>query len=1106
MGQLFNIEARGLVTNPNELGAAPGSLSQADNIDIVRDGVYQHPRGFKRLIGNLNGKSLKTRAATVWNGTRIVYYDDLTTPTEGVLAYIDGSGDYQTIMTGLEPPADRSTIVFMQAGECLYWTSSVGVYVLDALGNTPVIAGGLRGLDGVATLTGSPGFMVADEQRSYRILWVVEDDKGNLIRGTPSGRIIVANAYKLVAIAAMSRVGTTVTVSTGAVPHGFSTGWIIDLTPGEANFPAGSKTITVTSTTSFTYTEAGAAVSSTVVQGVALATSTVSLNVPVPTGATVNHLMQAYRTFGSADGETQPDDNHYLVYEANPTSVDLAAGTMTFTDIRPDSLMADALYTNPNQDGIQSANEPPPLAKDINIFKDTAFYANTKSGHYLELNLLSVGGSTGFLAGYSVFFVKGGNTYQFLGRTYSTGVEAAATSTKLGTFRVYTDGTPAQNIYDTANSLVRAINLSSTLGITAFYTSGSNEVPGAMYFENQDLTNTPFSVYTNAVPAAWLPQLPQRLGGINGSTSGLSRTANVTTFGTQYAQSLQVGQSVTVSAYPVRVTACPAGQMSRFGFLVTVTIPAGHDFVTGQVVTSAATVPDVNFSVGVKQITVTGQTTFTYIDTVSGAATSTQDYTFTSGGSAGSFPVGTYTVTGVPSSLSFTYADPGVNATSLNYYYAVVTGTLDKVVSSFDTYVNGLYFSKPGEAFAVPDFNFFKIGDDSEEIMRVVPLRDALFVFKPDGTFRVTDTADGGWLVTPLDSTIRVLAPGAITVGDNQIWALTDQGVMAINDAGGNLVSRVIENTLLQFINTAGADKIYDNAFAVFYESDRKLFMWIPDNATEANDYADFAFVYNSMVGTWVRRDKKARCAVMDPTFNRMLLGYENLMVERKTLTNKDFIDEQTGGENYALSIAGLASDNLSFEYDGSVVPGVGDIVFQPFAYDPDFDSLEEDQYCVVTAVDELEATAYVDRDCGLIVGDANLLKGIEVTMKSNPQHGGDPTSVKQFAEAQLFFGRITVPTQSWCFSTEMSPGFTCQTVTVENPDSDWGLFAWGSAGWGTMASETSVTRLYVPTLKQRGRMLYFKASWQAQAQYAELQGIGIEGRAYGTSTMQSQK
>lgn len=1020
MAQLFTVEARGLVTNPNDLAAAQGSMSQADNIDISREGVFQPSRGFERHVSNLAGIPVVTRATTVWNGTRIVYYDETGGGDTGKIAYIDNSGNYVEIMLNVEPPQGRSTITFMEAGNCLYWTSNQGVYVLDALGNTPVIAGGLKALDGQAKLTGKPGFMGADEQRSYRIVWAKEDAQGNLVRGTPSGRIIAANAYVTIPAGHITRVGTTVTVSTAPSTNRLTAiGQVVALAPGETNFPAGNKTIVSTpGAASFTYVEAGAASSSTTAETFIYPSTTVDLTFTIPTGATLNHEYQIYRTFASADGNTAPDDNHYLVLTGNPTQSQLTTGTITVEDICPDSLMGAALYTNPNQEGLQEENDPPPFAKDMTTFKSTTFYANTIDYQRLALTLFAVGDPSGLSAG-NIYVRVGSTTYSF--STASTG------SPTHGKFDIYLYGTPAQNVADTANSIVHAMNVLAGFPLRAFYVSNANDVPGKIVIESENLNDGPFYVYTNFRAVAWSPQLPlvaEPADFGSGPIHNLVRTGgNVVTFSGLYPHAFSVGDTVHIEAY-------------------------------------AGATPDANF------------------------------------------PFGPKVITSIPAPQDFTYVEAGTNGTTTTYAQGWVRPLTD-VASSADTFINGLYYSKPQEAQAVPGLNFFKIGDDSEQILRIVTLRDGLFVFKTDGTYRVTDTADGNWVVTPFDNTIIATAPFAICFGDNQIWALTNKGVMNINDAGGNLTSRVIENVLLKIINDAGAQKVFDRAFATFYESDHRLYMWVPADSDPTHDYADFAFVFNTITNTWVRRVKKARCAAMDPTVNKMMVGYENLLIERKSLTAKDFIDEQAA---LALSIDSVASDGLSFTWDSVVVPEVGDIIFKNYVPDPNWNAVAADAYAVVTAVDAQAGVAYIDRNIGLTVSENNVLKHIECTVVWNPQHGGDPTVVKQFTEAQAFFGRVTTPSISFCFSTELSPGFACQSVSVANPESAWGLFPWGGAGWGQTVTENSVSRMYIPTQKQRGRLLYVKMNWQAQGAYAEWNGIGIQGRSYSTSTMQSQR
>ena len=120
-----------------------------------------------------------------------------------------------------------------------------------------------------------------------------------------------------------------------------------------------------------------------------------SLTITIPSDVTTTDFVQVYRSGQSATSSTEPNDELYLVYEENPTSGEISARSMTFTDSTPDSLAGETLYTSPSQEGLIQSNEPPPLAKDIAYFKGSVFYANTVSKHRLFLTIVSVGGSAG---------------------------------------------------------------------------------------------------------------------------------------------------------------------------------------------------------------------------------------------------------------------------------------------------------------------------------------------------------------------------------------------------------------------------------------------------------------------------------------------------------------------------------------------------------------------------------------------------------------------------------------------------------------------------------------------------------------------------------------
>lgn len=129
--------------------------------------------------------------------------------------------------------------------------------------------------------------------------------------------------------------------------------------------------------------------------------------------------------------------------------------------------------------------------------------------------------TTSTAAGTTVTFKNGasgievGDTLTIAGVTYTAaGVEDYSGSNR--NFKVYAHGTPAQNITNTALSLVRVVNrqtsASGTPDVYAQYTSQINGLPGEMLFEARTFTGSQFyatadsaasgQAYTPALPAA----------------------------------------------------------------------------------------------------------------------------------------------------------------------------------------------------------------------------------------------------------------------------------------------------------------------------------------------------------------------------------------------------------------------------------------------------------------------------------------------------------------------------------------------------------------------------------------------------------------------------
>lgn len=126
-------------------------------------------------------------------------------------------------------------------------------------------------------------------------------------------------------------------------------------------------------------------------------TANVILSFTIPQGITPDYFYQIYRSaIVTAVGTTSvtnlvPGDEMQLVFEAFPTTAQLAAGSVTAIDTTPPAFAGAFLYTNENSgEGILQANDIPPVAKDINRFKNVLFFANTRTRFRMSLSLLGI--------------------------------------------------------------------------------------------------------------------------------------------------------------------------------------------------------------------------------------------------------------------------------------------------------------------------------------------------------------------------------------------------------------------------------------------------------------------------------------------------------------------------------------------------------------------------------------------------------------------------------------------------------------------------------------------------------------------------------------------
>jgi hypothetical protein len=114
----------------------------------------------------------------------------------------------------------------------------------------------------------------------------------------------------------------------------------------------------------------------------------------IPAWLAAGDRVEFYRTkmTGSLTGE--PGTEFFLAFSYTLASADIAAGYFNPpNDITTDDALGAALYTNPSQQGIANAKEPPPLAGAVAFFQRCMWYGNTKSKHRIQVTLNDAGSS-----------------------------------------------------------------------------------------------------------------------------------------------------------------------------------------------------------------------------------------------------------------------------------------------------------------------------------------------------------------------------------------------------------------------------------------------------------------------------------------------------------------------------------------------------------------------------------------------------------------------------------------------------------------------------------------------------------------------------------------
>jgi len=1203
------IKCRGMITSGSELSVAEGSLRQATNVNIDEDGVITPRRGFAEY-GNPTEQTVSARVKQMFE-----YKERLFRHYQDQIQYEDSTGQFQDIAGSFTELRDGYRIKYQESKGNMYFTTNEGIKRISLRnapnGNVSIEQAGVPKaayMEGVKEDT-IGGFLAPQSKVGYRFIFGRKDANNNLLLGSASARHIVTNGNErqvdfqvttltvakpkadfvdgdFVVLYTANAVKYTLffqTTNTAVNPplnsNTFGSNFVkVDISSVSSqadiaavianevvnNVPAYNVSdltgavLELTSTQEGTFTDP--LIQSTnacITQSTAAGSVTegeqanAKLKLIIPSNITTDYFIQLYRTapitasFGLTLDDIDPGDECNLVYETAVTSAHISAGQIEITDTTPESFRASGapLYSNEiTGEGILQSNDPPPIALDIALFRNSMFYANTKSSHRLQINLISV---DDYEVDKTRFIVGNGSVVR-----YYTASTIESTSPEGGDFILSQSPSVGIQIDATSRSLVKIINQDPDSPVNAYYLTGADDLPGQILLEARNLLDDPFYIsiesgYDAFVAGNYVEE--DRVSYEGKDYLCIADTSGELPTDTDFWEEVILAEEFSPEITKSRVLNSLIGTPTPS--LTTIVGLDNHGFQDGDLVyvsyIKADPTPDLN-----------DPDSFYGTFVIKNTTTDTFEID-------------------LPRNESF---DVSLEA-DLFYSSAFLAST----VSDNLTVPNRIYFSKVSEPEAVPISNFIDVGAKDEEIKRILALRDNLFVLKDDGVFIVSGSSAPDFSVRLLDN-VRILAPDSAVVLNNQIYALSEQGVTMITDSGAGIISRGIENLMDEVINSR-----YDwvrNTFGIAYENDRAYILFAPSDSNDTS--ATQAFRYNIFERTWSRWEYPATCGLVAQKDNRLYLGNgeRNYVVqERKDFSYNDHADRDF---QILISAQGIIEDTVKISttegveigdvitqtqdvtiaylnnrlllrmdtFDTGLVPPIGESFQSAFKANPgdnmrdrlqalnDYLLTIESNITVKTftnenlksqtelMVDELndatsittlkdykkpESITYetyileIDAPNNIVTvkaqrpflqGDITIYKHINKVVEWNPQHFGDPSAVKQVRETTIMFDQNNFNEAFAKFGSDIEQALT--TVQFRGKGKGyWSDLTWGEPNhyWGGNGNDIPY-RTIVPRGKQKCRYLTMVFEHNNAREYFRILGISgvvrvISSRGY---------
>lgn len=860
------LKAKGLYTFSNYLSGIPeGSLLDANNAIIDRDGVIEPRRGITQY-GTIGSSPSNDTAKQL-----LLYKDRVLAHYDSVIAWDNGSGTFADFSASFVEVDTGLRIKYIEMNGNLFVTTSTGIRKVSAssaatLGSAIISdAGGIQALDLdlLLDLSTTNGFLGPAQEVAYRIVWGTRDLNNNLILGAPSYRAVIQN---------QSDDFRNVIVS-------------------------------------FT----------------------------VPDSIDTNYFYQVYRTSNATFGGS--GDEMKLVYE----DVYVSGSTITITDEQPEDLRdtGTPLYTNEfSGEGILQANNRPPVAKDVASYKSTAFYANTRGAHKADLTLLGLDGLVS-LDVVSVVGTMPATVTTSTNHNLTTGdkIVLKGAGAADGTWEVTVTGlttfeidSPAATGTDVMNVYTSNVTITKGATVNTYYFVGRPEktqvtyqtfaatTDGSYFLINSFDDRSKYFVWFDKTGSTLAPSGLDTAGRIGVRVDVSSGVVTAADMGDAVATALVATGDFYVSDY----TTSHIISTSDSGFAA----DASPGLVSPFAAPTDITVVQQGFGED-------SSNNYVRLSTLNSPASRIEDtaksLVAVVNKNATEVVIGLYTpdTNALPGTMTFEskVIDTTVFTIQAN---SSVTGAMfnpnitSALTSQNEIHLNRIYFSKTQQPEAVPSTNNLDIGPKDKAILRIVGLRDSLFILKEEGIYRLTGENSTNFTVALFDNSSNITAPDTAAILNNQIYCLTSQGVATVSETGVSVISRPIENVFSR-IASPNFTNYTTACFGVGYEADRSYLLWILDQTEDTK--AQKAYRFNTFTQTWTYWTKEATSGVVNPKLNKLYVGAGDLNLvetERKNLNRTDYADRQY---DLAITPNAIVDNTIELTSVASITPG--DILVQ---------------------------------------------------------------------------------------------------------------------------------------------------------------------------------